>query len=121
MRVLIATVAVATLFWIPAAAEEPKQDEVQAELKKWQGLWQTSPGGMQHRDGKQVVANPVLDGPCFFVCGDRLIWLDEGELTVIEGSITDRAAVRRDRRTSRRLTSCSDDAMMMASPAISIV
>jgi uncharacterized protein (TIGR03067 family) len=77
MRVLIATVAVASLFWIPGSADEPKQDEVQAELKKWQGLWQTSPGGIRHRDGEQAVANPVLDGPCFFVRGDRLIWLDE--------------------------------------------
>src|SRR5581483_5913645 len=77
MRSLIAGVVVATTLWIPAAADEPKQDEAQAELKKWQGLWQTSPGGMQHRDGKQVVANPALGGPCFFVCGDRLLWLDE--------------------------------------------
>lgn len=77
MRLLIAAVALATALWIPAAADEPKQDEAQAELKKWQGLWQTSPGGMEHRDGKQVVRNPVLEGPCFFVCGERLIWLDE--------------------------------------------
>jgi len=32
---------------------------------------------MEPRDGKQVVRNPVLDGPCFFVRADRLIWLDE--------------------------------------------
>jgi uncharacterized protein (TIGR03067 family) len=77
MRFLIAAVALATTLWRPAAADEPKQDEVQAELKKWQGLWQTFPGGMEHRDGKQVVRNPVLDRPCFFVRGNRLIWLDE--------------------------------------------
>src|SRR5436190_178505 len=77
MRSLIAAVALATALWIPAEADEPKQDEAQAGLKKWQGLWQTSPGGVRHRDGKQVVANPVLEGPFFFVCGDRLIWLDE--------------------------------------------
>ena len=77
MRALWAAVAVATFLGLPATADEPKLDAAQAELKKLQGLWQTSPGGMEHQDGKQVVRNPVLDGPCFFVCGDRLLWLDE--------------------------------------------
>lgn len=72
-----------------AGADEPKKDEAQAELKKLQGLWQTAPGGMEHRDGKQVVRNPVLDGPCFFVRADRLIWLDEeGKPTGKEEAIT---------------------------------
>jgi uncharacterized protein (TIGR03067 family) len=50
---------------------------MQSELNKLQGLWQTSPGGMVHRDGKQVISQPGIDGPCFFVQGDRLIWLDK--------------------------------------------
>jgi uncharacterized protein (TIGR03067 family) len=58
-------------------AAEPKKDDMQAELDKLQGLWQTSPGGMEHRDGQQVVRNPVLEGPCFFIRGNRLIWLDD--------------------------------------------
>jgi uncharacterized protein (TIGR03067 family) len=58
-------------------AEEPKPDAAKAELKKLQGLWQTSPGGMEHRTGSQIVRTPVLHGPCFFVCEDRLIWLDD--------------------------------------------
>ena len=77
MRWLIAAAAVATALRIPATADEPRQDGVQAELKKWQGLWQTSPGGMRHQDGTQVVALPGREGPCFFVSGARLIWLDE--------------------------------------------
>ena len=59
-----------------AAAEEQGNDETQSELAKFQGLWHSSPGGMEHRGGKQVVRNPAVDGPCFFVCGSRLIWLD---------------------------------------------
>jgi uncharacterized protein (TIGR03067 family) len=44
---------------------------------------------MEHRDGQQVVRNPVLDGPCFFVRGNRLIWLDEeGKPTGQEETIT---------------------------------
>ena len=62
---------------LSALAVEPTQDAGKAELKLWQGLWQTSPGGMQHQNGRQVVANPVPHGPCFFVVGERLIWLDE--------------------------------------------
>ncbi len=72
-----------------AFADEPKKDDPQAELKKFQGLWQTSPGGIEHREGKQVVRNPVLQGPCFFVRADRLIWLDaEGKPTGKEATIT---------------------------------
>jgi uncharacterized protein (TIGR03067 family) len=51
--------------------------DAKSELQKLQGLWQTAPGGMVHRDGKQVVYQPRIDGPCFFVRGDRLIWLDK--------------------------------------------
>ena len=61
----------------PVAADEPKKDDTQSELKKLQGLWETSPGGAVHRDGKQVVYQPGIDGPCFFVHGDRLIWLEK--------------------------------------------
>jgi len=72
-----------------AAAAAPKKDVVQSELKMLQGLWQTSPGGMYHRDGRQVVANPVLNGPCFFIRENRLIWLDEvGKPTGREEVIT---------------------------------
>src|SRR5262245_55801772 len=42
--------------------DAPK-DDVQAELKKVQGLWQHVPGGMQHQDGAQVVRGPARDGP----------------------------------------------------------
>jgi len=48
-----------------------------SEVKKLQGLWQRSLGGVVHRDGKQVVVGPFPDGPCFFIHGDRLIWLDK--------------------------------------------
>lgn len=89
MRALLAAVAVAAMIWLPASAEEPKQDEAQAELEKLQGLWQTSTGGMEHKDGKQVVRTPSPDGPCFFICGDRLIWLDaEGKPAGREQRIT---------------------------------
>jgi uncharacterized protein (TIGR03067 family) len=42
---------------------------------------------MEHRDGGQVVRGPAREGPCFFICGDKLIWLDtegkpSGEETV---------------------------------------
>ena len=77
MRRLWMAIAVAVSLGLPATGGEPKPDEAQAELKKLQGLWQTSPGGMEHRDGNQVVRNPVLYGPCFFVFEDRLVWLDE--------------------------------------------
>jgi uncharacterized protein (TIGR03067 family) len=82
MRTLIQALLLTTVLWVPAAADEAKQEVISNELKKWQGLWQTSPGGIEQRDGKQVVRQPSLDGPCFFVLGDRLIWLDnEGKPT----------------------------------------
>jgi len=59
--------------------EKSKLNEADAELEKWQGLWQDLCGGMTHKDGEQVVRQPVIDGRGFFICGDRLIWLtDEG-------------------------------------------
>ncbi len=59
--------------------EKPKPIEVDAELEKWQGLWQDFLGGMTHKDGEQVVRQPIINGRCFFICGDRLIWLtDDG-------------------------------------------
>ncbi len=70
-------------------ADEPKKDDVQVELSKLQGLWQCSPGGMEHRDGKQIVRNPVHNGPCFFVRGDKIIWIDgDGKPTGNEETIT---------------------------------
>lgn len=73
------TFTLATVFAIgvPAVAEVAKPDAAKSEMKKLAGLWQTSPGGMEHRDGSQIVRLPVLYGPCFFVCEDRLIWLDD--------------------------------------------
>ena len=73
-----------------AADEMPKAKvDTQSELKQFQGLWQVSPGGMEHQTGGQVVRNPVLDGPCFFIHGDRLIWLDkDGKPTGKEEAIT---------------------------------
>jgi uncharacterized protein (TIGR03067 family) len=59
-----------------ARAQEPPAD-VQAELKKLQGLWQDHLGGATHKDGGESVMQPVLDGPCFFIDGNRIIWLDE--------------------------------------------
>jgi uncharacterized protein (TIGR03067 family) len=89
MRAFMTSVALAIGLWLPATAEEPKKDTVESELKLLQGLWQSSPGGMEHRDGKQVVRNPVLEGPCFFIAGDRLINLDaEGKPTGKEEKIT---------------------------------
>jgi uncharacterized protein (TIGR03067 family) len=77
MSALLFVVALCLTAVRDAKAAEPKKDGMQAELDKLQGLWQTSPGGMEHRDGQQVVRNPVLEGPCFFIRGDRLIWLDD--------------------------------------------
>lgn len=54
----------------------PKGDS-QAELKKLQGLWMHLPGGIKQQDGGQVVRGPARDGPCFFIWGDKLIWLDK--------------------------------------------
>ena len=54
----------------------PKGDS-QAELKKLQGVWMHLPGGLQQQDGEQVVRGPARDGPCFFIRGDQLIWLDQ--------------------------------------------
>jgi RNA polymerase sigma-70 factor (ECF subfamily) len=71
----------------------PKGD-TQAELKKFQGLWQHVPGGMEHQDGEQVVRGPAPGGPCFFIRGDKLVWLDkEGKPSGEEETVTlDRAA-----------------------------
>jgi uncharacterized protein (TIGR03067 family) len=91
---IVAMIVLGSALWIQtgpdqAAAADPKKDEAQSELKKLQGLWQTSPGGIEHRDGSQIVRNPVIDGPCFYIRGDRLIWLDEdGKPTGMEKTIT---------------------------------
>ncbi len=66
----------------------PKGDP-KAELKKFQGLWQHIPGGMEHQDGGQVVRGPAGEGPCFFIRGDKLIWLDkEGKPSGQEETVT---------------------------------
>lgn len=71
------------------ATESRVSDSTKSELGKLQGLWQTSPGGIEHQDGMQVVRLPIPDGPCFFIRGDRLIWLDEeGKPDGREESIT---------------------------------
>jgi uncharacterized protein (TIGR03067 family) len=58
-------------------------------LKKLQGLWLHVPGGMEHQDGEQVVRGPAPTGRYFFVCGDRLIWLDmEGKPSGEEETVT---------------------------------
>jgi uncharacterized protein (TIGR03067 family) len=55
----------------------PKGDG-RAELEKLQGLWMHVPGGIRQQDGEQVVRGPSRSGPCFFIRGDKLIWLDKG-------------------------------------------
>lgn len=66
---------------------QPK--EADAELEKWQGLWQDFCGGVRHQDGEQIVVQPVEHGRCFFICGDRLIWLtNDGRPTGTEERIT---------------------------------
>jgi uncharacterized protein (TIGR03067 family) len=89
--ILMVTASVIWFQSVPqlAGADLPKDERTRSDLAKLQGLWQTSPGGMEHRGGQQVVRNPVLDGPCFFVCGQRLIWLDpQGIPTGQEDTIT---------------------------------
>jgi RNA polymerase sigma factor (sigma-70 family) len=71
----------------PDAKGEPK-DDTRAELKKLQGLWQHLPGGLEHQDGKQVVRGPAADGPRFFIHGDKLIWLDKGQASGEEETVT---------------------------------
>jgi len=51
--------------------------DAQAELKNLQGLWQHIPGEIEQENGEQIVRGPAADGPCFFVRGDKLIWLDK--------------------------------------------
>jgi RNA polymerase sigma factor (sigma-70 family) len=55
----------------------PGKDTPSAELNELQGLWQDHLGGTEHVDGEEIVRQPVVSGPCFFVRGDRLIWLTE--------------------------------------------
>ena len=91
LTILVALGVVAWLASVErrASADEPKKDDMQAELQKFQGLWQESLGGIEHQGGRQVIRQPVLDGPCFFVRGDRLIRLDkEGKPTGKEETIT---------------------------------
>jgi uncharacterized protein (TIGR03067 family) len=71
----------------PGARGGPKGD-TQAELKKLQGLWQHVPGGLEHQDGEQVVRGPAAGGPCFFIHGDKLIWVDKGQTSGPEETVT---------------------------------
>jgi len=71
----------------PDARGGPKGD-TQAELKKLQGLWQHVAGGLEHQDGAQVVRGPAAGGPCFFIHGDRLIWVDKGQTSGEEETVT---------------------------------
>jgi hypothetical protein len=79
---IVSTTALVALLSLAAhvsGGAKPKPNEADAELEKWQGLWQDFLGGMTHQNGEQVVRQPVTNGRCFFVCGDRLIWLtDDG-------------------------------------------
>jgi uncharacterized protein (TIGR03067 family) len=73
----------------PALRGGGPKDDTQAELKKLQGLWQHIPGGMEHQDGEELVRGPALSGPCFFVLGSKLIWLDkEGKPSGAEETVT---------------------------------
>ena len=73
---------------VASRADEPPA-ELQAELNKLQGLWQDHLGGAEHRNGEEVVRQPVHGGPCFFICGDRLIWLtDDGQPSGREERLT---------------------------------
>lgn len=66
----------------------PKGDS-QSELKKIQGLWMHVSGGIKQVDGGQVVRGPTRDGPCFFIWGNKLIWLDkEGKPSGDEETVT---------------------------------
>jgi RNA polymerase sigma factor (sigma-70 family) len=57
--------------------DAPGKDTLPAELNELQGLWQDHMGGMEHTDGEEIVRQPVVNGKCFFIRGDRLIWLTE--------------------------------------------
>ena len=79
---LTALVVLVTAMWFQptlhaADADELKKDGLQSGLQELQGLWERLPGGMMHRDGKQVVYQPGINGKCFFIHADRLIWLDK--------------------------------------------
>lgn len=95
MRSIISTAvgfaAAAVLVATPGSdlrGDGPKSDS-QAELKKLQGLWMHIPGGLTQQDGGQVVRGPARDGPCFFIRGDRLVWLDnDGKPSGEEETIT---------------------------------
>jgi RNA polymerase sigma-70 factor (ECF subfamily) len=64
----------------PSEKPEPPKDSIgkdmpSAELNELQGLWRDHMGGMEHMDGEEIVRQPVVNGKCFFIRGDRLIWL----------------------------------------------
>jgi RNA polymerase sigma factor (sigma-70 family) len=65
----------------------PKGD-TQAELKRLQGLWQHVAGGLEHQDGEQVVRGPAAGGPRLFIHGDKLIWVDKGQASGEEETVT---------------------------------
>jgi uncharacterized protein (TIGR03067 family) len=89
MRYLTSVPALLLLMAAGAGAADDPQAELQAELRKFQGLWQDHLGGAEHSDGDQSVRQPVLEGPCFFIRGDRLIWLtDDGRPSGREERVT---------------------------------
>jgi uncharacterized protein (TIGR03067 family) len=71
----------------PDARGGPNRDS-RAELKKFQGLWQHVAGGLEHQDGEQVVRGPAAGGPSFFIHGDKLIWVDKGQTSGVEETVT---------------------------------
>jgi uncharacterized protein (TIGR03067 family) len=77
MLVVLVTALCMQPLALRAVADEHKRDDTQSTLQKLQGLWEKLPGGMMHRDGRQVVYQPGIDGTCFFIHADRLIWLDK--------------------------------------------
>jgi uncharacterized protein (TIGR03067 family) len=73
----------------PALRGGESKGDIQAELKKLQGLWEHIPGGMEHEDGAQLVRGPASEGRYFFIHGHTLIWLDkEGKPSGEEETIT---------------------------------
>jgi uncharacterized protein (TIGR03067 family) len=89
IAVVIAAAVVPDVGSNSIAEAQPAPRETQAELRKLQGLWEYLPGGMEHQDGQQVVRQPDTRGTYFFICGTRLIWLDdEGKPSGREDKIT---------------------------------
>lgn len=48
MRAFVVAFTAAILASTPGKGDAAKNSEMQAELEKLQGLWQTAPGGVEH-------------------------------------------------------------------------